>query len=219
MTHDHTQPSRVEEVVDLDPARTDWYDEFFSRFGGESPVETLASVSAIGLDDPPPAASRDLARYALSGWAYWVLFLQGYLEYLGTGSVDEANPYFRYMATAFGPQGHDPGLGAALEDPNFVADLVARRYRDCRVLQLGEADGGTASADSVDPLIVWLSDRPSATAKHVYPAGSGTPLVVREIDGYHRLFAARLFGVQRLRCHVITNGARRAAATSGEQAL
>jgi hypothetical protein len=48
----------------------------------------------------------------------------------------------------------------------------------------------------VDPVLVVSRRWPSRDAKAVYEAGSSMPVEASLLDGYHRLFAARLFGVR-----------------------
>jgi hypothetical protein len=53
------------------------------------------------------------------------------------------------------------------------------------------------------PARVIVSDVPGDQALDVALVGHDEPLVARSVDGWHRLFAARLFGLRQLPCEVV----------------
>ena len=77
-------------------------------------------------------------------------------------------------------------------------ERVARRFRDVELFRRVIAQR-PASAERLDQITVVLRDEPSAAPQPVYLAGSDSPLQATLIDGYHRLFLARLFGVPQTR--------------------
>ena len=69
-------------------------------------------------------------------------------------------------------------------------------FRSCPAHNPGEVE-------DVDPVIVVLLPDPppkEGDAMVVYEVGSSAPLLASIIDGYHRLFLARLFSVERVPC-------------------
>jgi hypothetical protein len=87
-----------------------------------------------------------------------------------------------------------------LENLEMAAERVARRYRDFERLAHAQANG---AGKPLDPIRVTVSDPPAPSPYLFFPADADTPIVVRAIDGWHRLFSARLCGVSTLRCEVI----------------
>jgi hypothetical protein len=180
----------------IDTTRTEWYDRFFSTLEFDSAEELLAGLPEFELG--AIARCRDLELF-LEGWLYWVLYLRGYLEYRHTGVVDERNVYSEFMTRFYLPSGYEPPLAEAMRDPRSRLERITRRYRDCALLhQMGS--NGSRNLEAVDAVAVSLCNSSRGVHRYVYEAGSSTPLPASWIDGYHRLFAARLFGVERLQC-------------------
>ena len=190
----------------VDVSRTArWYDRFFSTLQFGSAEELLAAVAGIQVDVDSIARSHDLMqKEVLSGWAYWLLYIKGYLQYVDTERVDSGNVYYDYLVRYFGPRGHDPGLCSALADPHTAAERVARRFRDFDIFRNHEGRE-PSGLDNIAPVTVILRDPPPHDASPVYGVGSDAPLMAN-IDGYHRLFLARLFGIEALRCEVVYEG-------------
>ncbi|HEY3189663.1 MAG TPA: hypothetical protein VGJ70_19395 [Solirubrobacteraceae bacterium] len=185
----------------VDPARTAWCDPFFQAMAPAAGEEILAAVARLG-GAPPAGANDDLGRRAMSGWSYWTLFVRGYLLYDARGDVGDDDPYLRYLVTRFGPEGRDPGIARELAEPAAAARRITRRYRNCDLAR-GVALGGRGSVDDFDPVIVVTGDDEARDSKPVFDADDGECVWASALDGYHRLFAARLFGLERLPCRVV----------------
>ena len=156
------------------------------------------------LDVDTVAKCHDLAWDVLGGWVYWVLYIKGYLQHRSTGVIGEGNAYYDYLTKYFGPRSHDPGLVGILADPTSATQLIERRFRDFDEFRDRVAHD-PSEAEHIDPVTVVLSSLPpnADDAMLVYEVGSDTPLLASIIDGYHRLFLARLFRVERLPCRVL----------------
>jgi hypothetical protein len=180
------------------PSRTAWCDPFFEAMAPAAGEEILEKVAGIDVD----AGSEDLARKAMSGPTYWMLFVRGYLEYASGGAVGHEDPYLHYLVTRFGPEGRDPGIVRDLADPEVAARRVALRYANCDLARTIAA-GGPETVDAFDPVVVVTGDEPSPDRKLVVDADGGDGVWANAIDGYHRLFAARLFELDRVPCKVV----------------
>jgi hypothetical protein len=180
-----------------------YYDEFFSTLDFGSSEDLLAAVAGMELDLKAMAKCHDLAGDVLSGWIYWVLYIKGYLQHKDAGMIRNNNVYYNYLTKYFEPQTQDPGLVQILEDPVATTERIALRFRDFDLFR-GCAAHNPGKAEGVDPVIVILSDPTSSEADVmlVYEVGSDTPLRASIIDGYHRLFLARLFEVERVPCRM-----------------
>ena len=187
----------------LDGRRTPLTDKFFSTLGFDSTEDLLAAIAGMDLDVDTMAKSHDLAGLPLGGWIYWVLYTKGYLQYKSTGTIGEGNVYYYYLTRYFGPRAHDPGLVETLADPHATVELIARRFRDFDFFR-SKVVHDPGAAEHVDPVTVIISEPPPNPddAMPVYEVGSDAPLLASVIDGYHRLFLGRLFGVERLTCRV-----------------
>jgi hypothetical protein len=87
-----------------------------------------------------------------------------------------------------------------LEDHEMAAERVARRYRDFDSLA-SVAAGDTSAA--VSPIRVTVSNPPAPHPYFFFPRGGENPIIVRAIDGWHRMCSARLSGVPVVRCEVV----------------
>lgn len=184
----------------VDTVRTPWLDRFFTAMSFESPDDLLAAVAAMELDLDRMMKNRDLQLESTSGWLYWVLFIKGYLQYEQNGGAAYNTTYREYLTRYFGPQGEDPGIGSLLADPNGAAERATLRYKDFERFRAARASGATEL--TVDPIQLFVRTPPSEDAKPLFLANSETP-VLASVDGYHRLFLARLFGVRQLACDVL----------------
>jgi hypothetical protein len=191
----------AQDTVAIDIARVDWFDAFFSRMGSPSAEKILEAIGAADVDLQALEETGDLAEMAMSGWAYWTLYIKGYLDYSAGGQVTWDNVYLRYLVGYFGPRNHDPGLRETLVDPNAAVHRVALRYRDFdrfRNLQTSHPNGSP-----IDPPVLTIVDPPPDHAKVVYEAGTGREVLPAVVDGYHRIFLARLFGARDLKAQVM----------------
>lgn len=186
--------------LSVDPKKTPWLDRFFSMWRFDSADAALAAASAIQLDVGKLATSYDLGTLALSGWTYWLLYLQGYAQFAQAKAVSDDNIYLTYLVKHFGPAGHDTGIASLLADREQARERVAARYRDFDAFRRCAA-GDRSALREMAPLKIILRNPPTPDAKLVYPTGSDVP-VRASLDGYHRLFLARLFRVAGLPAEV-----------------
>jgi hypothetical protein len=184
----------------LDITRTSWLDCFFSVMDFDSPDDLLSAVAGMDFDLDRMAKSRDLTHGPLGGWLYWVLFIKGFLQQEQSGRASANTVYHEYLSRYFGPQGHDPGLRAILADRELTSERVSRRFED--FTRFRAARHSRSTDVSVDPVTLILRTPPTDDAKPLFLANSQSP-VLASVDGYHRLFLARLFGVSQFRCEIV----------------
>jgi len=180
------------ELTMIDNAQTQWYDCFFERFRYDEVSDLFVQLEVLELDVDALAETDDLKRKTLSGWAYWVLYLRGYLQYCQRGEVDDRNIYWSYLTTHFGPRGHDPGLVETLADPLAARRRVALRFRDIDSLRVRSHPSAFPSAQ-LEPITLQVVSEPSQLAKTLYRKDDELPLPPVLVDGYHRLFVGRMF--------------------------
>jgi SAM-dependent methyltransferase len=180
---------------------TSWYDSFFSTLQFDSAEELLEAVAEMWIDVDTMVKGHDLRRQVMSGWVYWLLYIKGYLQYVDAGQVDKGNVYYDYLMRYFGPQGQDPGLHNVLAAPHTTAERVKWRFRDFELFR-NHGVYEPKVEDSISAITLIVRDRPTFDAKFVYEVGSDTPLQA-SIDGYHRLFLARLFDIKALRYETV----------------
>jgi hypothetical protein len=169
---------------------------FFSAHKGIDGETLLERARKLDIDLERAAQDDDLARSVYSGRLYWEIFLKGYAQYLEGYALGPGNIYYDYIVDYYAPRGHDPGVAFALRDPVFALHRIASRFLDLdqfrhsprryvpTPVQL-ETGGGAA-----DPLLV-------------YEPRSDEPLVASRVDGWHRLFAARVFGATKVPGEVV----------------
>lgn len=182
----------------IDVQRTPWFDAFFSAWSFESPEDLFAAVRSTTVDLEAATRNRDLSGQGLSGWTYWYLYLKGYTEYVDAGGVEDSNIYYRYLTEYFE---QDEGLAPVLRDREAARTRVTRRFEDFASL-----GGGPGEQPEFEPITIWTQEPPPIDAKLVFVDGASAPLPAVDIDGYHRLFAARLHGLEQVPAEVVDKG-------------
>ncbi len=182
----------------IDVQRTPWFDAFFSAWSFEGPEELLAAVRSTSVELETVTRNRDLSGQGLSGWTYWFLYLKGYTQYVDADGVEDSNVYYRYLTEYFE---QDEGLAPVLRDREAARARVGRRFEDF--------GGLVARPEQPDfePITIWTEEPAPVDAKLVFLEGSTAPLPAVDIDGYHRLFAARFNGLERVPAEVVGKGA------------
>ena len=169
---------------------------FFSIFDPtlSSSDDLIRAVEQMELDLETLEAALDLHQ-CYAGWLYWLLYLKGYCQYAASDEIGPGNIYYDYLLRH---PDIDPGIAHQLRDAATAQMYVARQYRDmdrCR-----HADG---NVPTVDPLLVLSGPGRPEDQDWVFEMGRQEPIFVRRIDGWHRLFAAKLFGITRLPCEFV----------------
>ena len=131
-----------------------------------------------------------------------MLYLKGYLQYVQTGTIGRGNIFYDYLMNYYVPRNHDPGLSPILADPLISVERVARRFRDLDLFRKIAADG-QSRAEIVAPIKLVVGDTATQKRLQIFEVGSDTPLEIKLVDGWHRLFAANLFGIEKLRFDVV----------------
>jgi len=189
---------RLESTPDIRPidvARTPWYDRFYGRFG-TSPAETLLNtISEMEIDVDELAGNGDLASNDLAGWVYWLVYLKGALQASGGASTGSQNAYYSLLEKHWK---NDPRRANDLSDADRLSTLVCSRFQDFELFR-GDPD----APKKVEPIQLIVTDGPpvplpTQDVKRIYSVGSEVPVETTVIDGYHRLFLARLFGLKEM---------------------
>jgi methyltransferase family protein len=183
----------------IDVGRTPWYDRFFKRFERPSVEELLTEIDTMDVAVDELVENGDLASNDLAGWVYWLVYLKGALQ-AQREPIGGANVYYALLERHWK---NDPGRAKDLTDPERLSALVSRRFHDFDLFRAGpDAMRKTA------PIQLVVTDGPPAAVanrgvKRVYEAGNEVPIESSVIDGYHRLFLARLFGHKSIPCDFV----------------
>lgn len=182
----------------LDVRRTDLHTRFFQTYQYPVASELLYDIEHLQLDQDAFAASVDARRYGYSGWLYWLMYLKGYTQYKATGVIDGDNVYYKYLTLRYAVQGADPTMRSLSTSPTAI-ERILRRFLDCD--QLSEPGNATRYAQEQLAAVTAFvrSPRADEDTLGLYEINSSEPIWARLVDGHHRLFAARLFGVKFLR--------------------
>jgi len=190
----------------IDTQRTCLQKRFFSHFEFDAMSDLIDAVSEmrVGLDSI--ARSEDIRVGLYSGWAYWFLCLRGFLEFRETNGLEEDNIYLQYIVRYYGPRRHDPGLAHLVGDPVAARDRVIARFRDFLIFSTAQ-ENGNEEPHGVQPVIVTVSEAAPRQPLRVFPVGAAYPVGGSMVDGWHRLFGARVFGVRSLPGQVVRDQA------------
>lgn len=183
----------------IDPAGTTLQDRFFTNFSFDSSDELLTAVDSIDVDVSALAKSQDSRRSRYRGWIYWFLYLKGYCQYRRSGEIGPGNIYFDYLMDHFDDP--DTSMSRERKDTTAAIEHVKRRFQDMDLFS--QRDRVQEASELVAPIRVFAGNRSSETALRISESGSGNQQFARAVDGWHRVFAARVFGVSSLRCEVV----------------
>jgi hypothetical protein len=187
----------------IDTDRTCLQTKFFSMFQYDSTFELLTAVREQPINLAALAENRDLKVHVYSGWSYWLVYLKGYLQYRLTGAIGRGNVYYDYLMDYYIPRSHDEGLCEILSNPTAVIQRIAQRFQDLERLDPQVAKG-KQQPEPLVPIRISLTDPPppESVALRLWESGSPSPLLAALVDGWHRLFAAKLFGLKQVRCEI-----------------
>jgi SAM-dependent methyltransferase len=125
----------------------------------------------------------------LSGWVYWYFFLKGYHNYKIAGDVLGDDIYCEYLKKYFSDINVDPELKLIIDDDAQLTHRVALRYQI--LTRFNEEQSWTA-----EPLSVI--DIKSAEANvALRELGKDIPFTCRALDGYHRIFCAKIINISK----------------------
>lgn len=192
-------------IFEVDTSRTCLQENFFSRYAGTSTNDMITAIEAMEFDLDALAESEDLKRSVYSGWAYWALFIKGYLEYCSKGTVEVANIYYDYMMNYYAPRQHDPGLANVLANPQRAHARVTHRFQDFDLCR-HSAGCDENVKEKLEPVKVFSGDASRRHGLLVYQIGSDQPVAGYAVDGWHRLFSARLWKIEKLRGEIVRAG-------------
>jgi SAM-dependent methyltransferase len=183
--------------IKIDVQRTALQRLFFEANSAAKGDELLAEVQAMEIDLAQVADDPDLAKSVYSGKIYWLLFLKGYSQYRQRQGVVDGNIYYDYITRYYAPRRHDPKLCDALRNPRYALERVTARFRD--VDRFREAPRTYVPA----PLTLFRSGEPKSDRLELFEAGTGQAVHASAVDGWHRLFSARVFGADTIPAQVV----------------
>lgn len=188
----------------IDVDRTCLQAKFFSMFQYDSAADLLAAVREQPINLAALAENRDLRVEVYSGWSYWLVYLKGYLQYRLTGAIGRGNVYYDYLTEYYIPRSHDAGLCETLTNSTGVIQRISQRFQDLERLDPQVAKG-RQQGHQLAPIRISLTDPPPPEwlALQLWEPGSSVPLLAALVDGWHRLFAAKLFGAKQVRCEIV----------------
>jgi hypothetical protein len=176
--------------IDVTASKFDYLTAFASRSNGvqlapaATPQELLAQAAKLEAPDDSDKLT--------SGASYWASMIRGYAEYRSAGTVAEDNAYLHAFRTTLRSDQLDPKLTARLQSDRQIVERVVNRFRDVDALAKGQD-----AALSIHPVRV-INPLDEEGKNLVVHAESGRQMRNTHIDGYDRVFWARLFGITRL---------------------
>jgi hypothetical protein len=180
-------PARPRRVI-VDVQRTRLQRVFLDATEGLDGATILDQARRLEIDLDRLAHEDDLAKAVYSGRAYWEIFLKGYAQYLESNSLGPSNVYYDYIVNYYAPRGHDPGVADALRDPLFALHRIASRFRDLDQFRVAPRTYVPA------PVRLFQTGDRAADRLLLYEPRSDEPIRASRVDGWHRLFAAHIFG-------------------------
>ncbi len=185
-------------VRHVDVARTVLQEKFFTTFNFESTEDLFAAVGGMDVDVAALSRSHDSRVEGYDGWVLWFVYLKGYLEYTDGGEVGPGNSYFDYL-TDYHSQVGDPTVEQQV-GWDSTREYVRRQFESMDRMR-GAAEQPEL-AEEIPPILAITSERTKGRLL-IYEPGATHPVLGTRLDGWHRMFSARLFGVPQLRLEVM----------------
>ncbi|HEY3020352.1 MAG TPA: class I SAM-dependent methyltransferase [Solirubrobacteraceae bacterium] len=187
----------------LDVVRTSQalHGRFFSTFTFASADDLCAAVASLDLDVEAFSRSRE-APQGYSGWLYWLLLLKGWLGRPASGEVTDDDVFLAYWLEHHLAHVEEPGRSDE-RDREEARTALERRYADLDALRRWSDGGRCGPTPPMRAVRLIVSDAPGDQALRIALVGREEPLLARSVDGWHRIFAARLFGIGQLACEVL----------------
>jgi len=188
LTHRH---GLVKSTVNIASSRFDYLNSIAAKVGAVTLPTTASVQDFLGLASRWAELSDDHEKL-ISGVSYWMSMVKGYAEFKEAGVVSSDNTYLKCLKNALANEKFDPVLSGALKTEDQIISRATMRFKDVDILAKGQASA--LGLDAIRVLIPF-----GDTGKHHIVHGeTGKTLKVRTLDGYHRIFWAWLFGVQKL---------------------
>lgn len=191
-----------------DVRRTNIHWRFFDVLRFDSLDDLFDAIRALDYDLVSLATARDL-RSLYSGWMYWMIYVKGYLEYRDKRMITQDNSYLIYFTARCSETSlRDFVLAEQLEEgarieadaptvlSRVAVERVGLRFKDMDRCW-PDADRAANRGALLFPIRVSVRS-PSMTTDWmaVYEEGVPEPHRAARLDGHHRLFAAKLFGIE-----------------------
>jgi hypothetical protein len=189
--------------LELDVGRTRLFERFFSLFSGTYGDALVEAAESVDIDIGKISRLTDSRFYDYRNWMYWLLYLKGYAEYRRSGSVRRDNTYFRFLTSLFLPNATDLELVRVLAREGDVLERMGSRFHD---LDLAAAAADSVACESFAPVRLIRDSEGHPHPLRLYIVGEEVPIEVDRVDGWHRVFGAQVFRVQRLTCEVAKSG-------------
>jgi SAM-dependent methyltransferase len=189
---------RPAERVRVKPYRFTPLDRFFAMWSYATPDALVEAIRRVDVPIDVLLPNRDLEGFGYNGWGYWFLYLRGWLEYRDAGELTDENPYLHYLARHFVPNGPDPVLSGAIDDASAAREVVLRRFADLDRIAAQPED---VVMDTITPMRVVVAPRTPRVSLGIETV-HGRLIAAWRVDGWHRAFGARLFGLRGVHAHV-----------------
>jgi SAM-dependent methyltransferase len=154
-----------------------------ARSASHNATFPLAKIKSLIIEH---GGIEDDVAQLTAGRTYWIKLMKGYLEYKEVGYVGMENTYAGFLRTAMAVQKFDPALAASVGSEDALIERVTLRYRDADLLC--DADPG---AIAIAPIVIF-DPKPDMGRMAICHGGTGNMVYADLIDGYHRVFWARL---------------------------
>jgi hypothetical protein len=177
---------RETRLLDLRKSEFPYLRNFFDKFpltSSGSLTELLATIGSVELSIADALLLPDY-KLGLSGWVYWYFFLKGYKDYLEINEVTDDNVYLMFIQKYFQDARFDPMLEPVIKDIEKLRDRVALRFKTLDRLH--------AQRSWVEEPLRIIDPGASGAKIVLRRVGDSTPLHCRALDGYHRIFCAKV---------------------------
>jgi len=129
------------------------------------------------------------------------MFTKGYTQFIDHDLLAKGNQYYEFLTKYFIGVVLDPFVQQILSEPARAEQLVHRRLLDFATI--GDTQVTDMSlADAISPVKVIIGEAAAPSPLLVYEANTGRTFEGHWVDGWHRLFAAKLWRRPVLRLNV-----------------
>jgi SAM-dependent methyltransferase len=180
-------------TIDVENSKFDFLTTILGDHQAQQSSDAVAAINAHLAGSWGKEGAKWNGQYHVGGRAYWRAMMEGYLDYRCRGGVTDTNPYVSAFNALYSSGKLDPVLKQQLDMRGDSLPRIERRFKDIDAIAAGgDAVGQLAPLRFVD---VGLSPGRKHEIRH---GELDQTMYVDDLDGYHRLFWARFFGVRKL---------------------
>jgi len=181
----------VKSTLDVKKSEFRFLDAVFSTLSGFEGIRDNV-VDALTTTLSACQNVEDDSVKVTAGKSYWIAMMQGYVEYKKAGRITEDNTYLKAFKKTLETVPFDAALSEKLNTFDAISLRLLLRFKDVDAMVQG---GSAAAAITPVRIMKFSHERGKYRLRH---GEFDMDVYCDLLDGYHRIFWAKLLGLNKL---------------------